>query len=58
MIESQPSCHEARCTCGQLVAKMTDHGVEVKCKRCKRMVLLPYSSLDSKEKEINLCGQQ
>ncbi|RMH09124.1 MAG: hypothetical protein D6704_01870 [Nitrospirae bacterium] len=33
---------EIRCHCGQLVARLTPSGVELKCKRCKRLVLIPY----------------
>lgn len=35
---------EARCDCGHLVAKLRKEGVELKCKRCKRIVLLPLDS--------------
>lgn len=38
--------HETRCACGQLVAKLRPEGVELKCKRCKRLVLIPYSQAD------------
>ena len=34
---------EARCECGQLIAKLRRDGVELKCKRCKRIVVIPYS---------------
>lgn len=34
---------EARCDCGQLIAKLRHDGVELKCKRCKRIVVIPYS---------------
>ncbi len=37
---------EARCECGQLIAKLHNHGVELKCKRCKRIVLIPYSMVE------------
>ena len=36
-------CSEARCECGQLIAKLRNDGVELKCKRCKRIVVIPYS---------------
>ncbi len=35
--------HETRCECGQLVAILRPEGVELKCKRCKRLVLIPYT---------------
>lgn len=34
---------DARCECGQLIAKLRTDGVELKCKRCKRIVVIPYS---------------
>lgn len=36
---------ECRCECGQLLAKGTEAGVEIKCKRCRRVVLFPWSRL-------------
>jgi hypothetical protein len=36
---------EARCHCGQLVAKLRREGIELKCKRCKRIVLIPFESI-------------
>ena len=39
------SPQECRCDCGQLLAKGTDDGVEIKCKRCRRVVLFPWSRL-------------
>jgi len=41
---SEPS--ETRCECGQLIAKMRDTGIELKCKRCKRIVLIPFSLIE------------
>jgi phage FluMu protein Com len=35
---------EARCDCGHLVAKLLTSGVELKCKRCKRLVVIPYTT--------------
>lgn len=45
-----PSCHsadwgETRCECGQLIAKVRGQGLELKCKRCKRIVVIPFSSI-------------
>lgn len=36
---------EARCHCGQLMAILRKDGVELKCKRCKRLTLIPFSSM-------------
>lgn len=37
---------EARCECGQLIAKLLATGLELKCKRCKRIILLPFSRIE------------
>ncbi len=49
-------CSEARCECGQLVAKLGATGVELKCKRCKRLILIPFSILSDSEVAIQLCA--
>ncbi|HZS11789.1 MAG TPA: hypothetical protein VFA38_06040 [Nitrospirales bacterium] len=38
---------EARCMCGYLVAKLRPTGVELKCKRCKRIVLIPFEAVEA-----------
>ena len=37
---------ETRCECGQLIAKVRGRGIELKCKRCKRIVIIPFSSIE------------
>jgi hypothetical protein len=32
---------DLRCTCGSLMARQTTTGIELKCRRCKRIVVLP-----------------
>lgn len=39
-------CSETRCECGQLIAKIRGQGLELKCKRCKRIVVIPFSSIE------------
>jgi len=34
-------CDEMRCSCGNLLARLVAGGVELKCRRCKRTVVLP-----------------
>jgi hypothetical protein len=36
---------ETRCECGQLIAKVRGQSLELKCKRCKRIVVIPFSSI-------------
>ena len=40
---------ELRCVCRALLARATTSGIELKCPRCKRTVLIPYAQLDGKE---------
>ena len=35
---------DCRCRCGSLVARIVDGGVEIKCRRCKRDLLVPWSA--------------
>ncbi len=32
---------EVRCECGNLLARLTPVGVEIKCRRCKRVTIIP-----------------
>ncbi len=34
-----------RCVCGSLICKITPLGVEVKCRKCKRIQLIPNSQI-------------
>jgi hypothetical protein len=34
-------CEDLRCGCGSLLARWVEAGVELKCRRCKRTVVLP-----------------
>lgn len=43
---------EARCGCGQLLAKLREANLEIKCKRCKRIVTISFNKL--KESEITI----
>jgi len=33
-----------RCDCGSLLARLVPQGVEIKCRRCKRRVVIPLST--------------
>ncbi len=34
---------ECRCPCGSLLARRVERGVELKCRRCKRTLIVPLS---------------
>ena len=36
---------ECRCLCGSLIARRVPDGVELKCRRCKRTMVLPLLDL-------------
>jgi phage FluMu protein Com len=36
-----------RCGCGNLLARMVAGGVEIKCRRCKRYVILPFAARET-----------
>jgi phage FluMu protein Com len=46
MVTSETLQNETRCECGQLIAKVRGQGIELKCKRCKRIVVIPFSSIE------------
>jgi phage FluMu protein Com len=33
-----------RCGCGNLLARVVAEGVELKCRRCKRQVIVPFDT--------------
>jgi phage FluMu protein Com len=37
---------ETRCECGQLIAKVRGQTLELKCKRCKRIVVIPFNAIE------------
>jgi hypothetical protein len=40
---------EMRCSCGNLLARLVTGGVELKCRRCKRTVVLPLEGSSALE---------
>jgi len=35
-----------RCECGRQLARRTARGIEIKCRRCKRIMLIPFETMD------------
>lgn len=46
------SGHETRCECGQLIAKVQGCSIELKCKRCKRIVIIPFSAIEGWSEQV------
>ena len=42
---------QCRCMCGSLVARLVPDGIEIKCKRCKHLVVIPVEEI-MKESEF------
>jgi phage FluMu protein Com len=43
---------DERCECGNLVAKLTDASVEIKCRRCKRIRVIPVDQIEERYREL------
>jgi|LNFM01.1.fsa_nt_gb hypothetical protein len=39
------SAKQVRCLCRQLLARVIDTGIELKCKRCRQLVTIPFSRI-------------
>ena len=46
MPSAKPLTPETRCACGRLLARLTDAGIELKCSRCRRVVLIDWSAVE------------
>lgn len=40
-----PVTRDVRCDCGSLLARWTPAGLELKCRRCKRHVVVPVDAM-------------
>jgi hypothetical protein len=37
---------DVRCRCGQLVARWGEQAIEIKCKRCRRLVKIAFDEME------------
>ena len=44
--------HELRCGCGNLMARRTRAGLELKCRRCKRLVVVSVQATSDEWVEV------
>lgn len=44
-VSARAEAEEVRCACGSLLARLTAAGLELKCRRCKRLVVVPRERL-------------
>lgn len=41
MTKDSSPAPDHRCDCGAVLCRLTERGVEIKCRRCKRVVVVP-----------------
>jgi phage FluMu protein Com len=41
----KPDLNECRCVCGSLIARLGADGIELKCRRCKRLHVVAWSDV-------------
>jgi hypothetical protein len=34
------------CLCGKLIARLVNSGIQLKCKRCRRLMTIPFSHIE------------
>lgn len=49
-----PAAQAFRCHCGSLLARLVPEGVELKCRRCKRQVVIPLESGSAAKRESRI----
>lgn len=47
---------DVRCECGALLARKVPGGLEIRCRRCRRSVLILLSDLASGPRVLSLCA--
>ncbi len=45
VFKEESESQEHRCLCGSLLARITPQGVELKCRKCKRLQMIPNSRI-------------
>lgn len=48
---------EVRCHCGSLMARRTARGLELKCRRCKRVVIVTEDQVEQRWVAVPLHGE-
>ena len=45
VFKQKSESHEHRCLCGSLLARITPEGIELKCRKCKQLQIIPNSRI-------------
>ena len=51
---NHPNAREVRCECGSLVAKLVGSAIELKCRRCKRLALIPLAEFEGGSQTVTV----
>ena len=55
----EPELQEERCDCGNLLCKfLKDDYIEIKCRRCRRLFVIPIKRLKEKMEFLKDCGYE
>jgi hypothetical protein len=49
-----PDPGDCRCHCGSLLARRVSGGVEIKCRGCKRLMIVPLASDDAEWRDAEV----
>lgn len=49
-VASTPAESAWRCSCGSLLARLVAEGIELKCRRCKRTLIVPLAASEEDER--------
>lgn len=49
-----PSGDQCRCGCGSMLARVVAEGIELKCRKCKSLVLIRHEELVEMYKQLGL----
>lgn len=48
-----PTGDQCRCSCGSMLARMVRDGLELKCRKCKTLVIITHEELIEMYRELN-----
>lgn len=48
-----PKDDQCRCTCGSMLARMVRDGLELKCRKCKSLILISHEELIAMYRQLN-----
>lgn len=48
-----PKDDQCRCTCGSMLARMVRDGLELKCRKCKSLILISHEDLIAMYRQLN-----